>query len=151
MTADGKHSAEQQATIGRVYEAALERPPADRSAFVADACAGDEAVRREVESLLGYAGDAERFIERPAAEIVAQQVWAGNTGMTESSASLIGRQFGVYRIVSRLGAGGMGEVYQARDTRLERDVAIKVLPTIFARDPERLHRLEREARLLASL
>ena len=65
--------------------------------------------------------------------------------------SLIGRQLGVYQVLSLLGIGGMGEVYRARDTRLERDVAIKVLPHFFADDPERLRRFEREARLLAAL
>ena len=64
---------------------------------------------------------------------------------------LIGRQLGVYQVLSLLGIGGMGEVYRARDTRLERDVAIKVLPHSFADDPERLRRFEREARLLAAL
>lgn len=63
----------------------------------------------------------------------------------------IGKQIGAYRIRSLLGAGGMGEVYRATDTTLARDVAIKVLPASFARDPERLHRFEREARVLAAL
>jgi serine/threonine protein kinase len=65
--------------------------------------------------------------------------------------SLIGRQIGVYRIQALLGAGGMAEVYRARDTRLGRDIAIKFLPTLLTADPERLARFEREARVLASL
>src|SRR5436190_13929285 len=65
--------------------------------------------------------------------------------------SLGGSRLGPYEIVSLLGAGGMGEVYRARDTKLGRDVAIKILPPAFAGDPERLARFEREARLLASL
>ena len=65
--------------------------------------------------------------------------------------SLIGRQLGAYQVLSLLGIGGMGEVYRARDTRLERDVAIKVLPHFFADHPERLRRFEREAHLLAAL
>ena len=64
---------------------------------------------------------------------------------------LIGRRLGVFEIRSLLGTGGMGEVYRARDTRLGRDVAIKILPRAFAPDPERLARFEREARVLASL
>src|SRR4029077_18650854 len=68
-----------------------------------------------------------------------------------ATASLLGRQFGPYRIVSPLGAGGMGEVYRAHDNKLGRDVAIKTLPREFARDPERLARFRREARTLASL
>jgi serine/threonine protein kinase len=73
------------------------------------------------------------------------------SGMAQHSASLIGRRLGIYRIVSLLGAGGMGEVYRARDEKLQRDVAIKVLPSSFTSDPERLARFEREARMLATL
>src|SRR5437870_12789330 len=62
-----------------------------------------------------------------------------------------GSRFGAYEVVAAIGAGGMGEVYRARDTKLHRDVAIKVLPDLFARDPERLARFEREARTLAAL
>ena len=62
-----------------------------------------------------------------------------------------GARIGAYEIGARLGAGGMGEVYRARDTRLHRDVAIKVLPELFAKDPERLERFNREAQVLASL
>src|SRR5437762_2371717 len=64
---------------------------------------------------------------------------------------MIGKQIAHYQIESQLGAGGMGEVYRARDTRLGRSVAVKTLPEIFARDPERIARFEREAKLLASL
>ena len=71
--------------------------------------------------------------------------------MATDSPSLIGRQLGAYRIVSLLGKGGMGEVYRAHDTKLGRDVAIKVLPTEFAAEAERLTRFETEARVLAAL
>ena len=70
---------------------------------------------------------------------------------TAPAASLIGRRLGVYEIRAVLGSGGMGEVYRARDTRLGRDVAIKILPPAFTRDADRLARFEREARVLASL
>ena len=73
------------------------------------------------------------------------------TATLQLGASLVGRQFGTYRVVAPLGAGGMGEVYRAHDGKLGRDVAIKTLPTAFARDPERLARFRREARTLASL
>ena len=77
---------------------------------------------------------------------------AAATGMSdEPGASNVGRQIGTYQILSLLGAGGMGEVYRARDTKLGREVAIKILPRIFVSDPERLARFEREARMLASL
>src|SRR5215208_1987321 len=64
---------------------------------------------------------------------------------------MTGHRMGVYQVQARLGAGGMGEVYRARDTKLERDVAIKILPRAFTSDPERLARFEREARMLATL
>ena len=67
------------------------------------------------------------------------------------SSTLTGRRFGVYQVGALLGVGGMGEVYRARDTKLERDVAVKTLPHDVADDPERLARFEREARVLASL
>src|ERR1700682_1179881 len=69
----------------------------------------------------------------------------------DSGQSLRGRQLSSYQVLSLLGAGGMGEVYQAHDTKLGRDVAIKVLPSAFVHDPDRLSRFQREARMLASL
>ena len=85
------------------------------------------------------------FIETPALEVAAR-------ALTEEKAeSLVGRQLGSYKILSFIGAGGMGEVYRARDTKLGREVALKVLPEVFARDAERLGRFRREALLLASL
>jgi eukaryotic-like serine/threonine-protein kinase len=63
----------------------------------------------------------------------------------------VGRRVGAYELVALLGAGGMGEVYRARDTRLARDVAIKILPPAFKHDPERIARFEREAQMLAAL
>jgi serine/threonine protein kinase len=82
------------------------------------------------------------FLETPAMRY---------TAVTQTTEALLGRQFGPYQIVSPLGAGGMGEVYRAHDSKLGRDVAIKTLPPEFARDPERLARFRREARTLASL
>ncbi len=137
------------ATIERLYQAAVERSPAERHAFLEDACGGDEALRSEIESLLRFGDEADTFIEQPAAAMMSAVV----PGAAESlpDAGLIGQHIGDYRVMSRLGSGGMGEVYRAHDSRLGRDVAIKVLPTNLSRDPERLWRLQREARLLASL
>ena len=126
-----------------IFHAALEREPEARQAFLDVACSGDTDLRREVESLLSKAEQAGSFLERPALEDV--------TVTLTVAGSLLGREFGPYRIVSPLGAGGMGEVYRAHDSKLGRDVAIKTLPREFARDPERLARLRREARTLASL
>ncbi len=130
--------------VERVCQAALEVDAATRAAFLADACAGDLALRREVESLLAHEHTAERFIEAPALEIAAE-------GLAAVAGLAVGRRLGVYEIRSLIGAGGMGEVYRARDQQLGRDVAIKVLPDQWLADPERRARFEREARLLASL
>ena len=128
----------------RIFDAALDRPPAERAGFLAEACAGDDALRSTVESLLRHYGTAGSFLEEPAVK------FAG-AGSAQPAASLVGRQLGTYRIVGVLGAGGMGEVYRAHDTRLGRDVAIKILPSVYHADPERRMRFDREARLLASL
>ncbi len=119
----------------------------DRAAFLREACAGDDALRRDVESLLGYEDAAAPFLERPAIEHVAPLA----ESRPESTGDLAGRRLGVYQIEARIGAGGMGEVYRARDTKLGRDVAIKVLPPHLMVDADRRARFEREARLLATL
>ena len=129
--------------IEELYHAVRAQDAAERAAFLAEACAGDEGLRQEVESLLASPASAEGFLDRPAVAVAAQTVSVvGGSG-------LIGRRIGVYQIQTLLGAGGMGEVYRARDTKLGRDVAIKILPKVFTSDPERLARFEREARLLA--
>jgi serine/threonine protein kinase/Tol biopolymer transport system component len=125
---------------------ALELTPASRAAYLDQACAGDQPLRDELDRLLTaneLAGAG--FLSLPAmppepCERVQQEPdpW-------------IGRRVGAYEVVAPLGAGGMGQVYRARDTRLKRDVAIKVLPGNFATDPDRLARFQREAKLLAAL
>src|SRR5262249_3547062 len=127
--------------IEQLYHSALERDPSQRAAFLDEACRGDESLRREVESLLAQQSQAENFIERPAARIMAEC----------QGQSLLGQQIGSYRVLSLLGSGGMGEVYRARDTKLGRDVAIKVLPREFSSDPERVRRFEQEARAASAL
>ncbi len=116
--------------------------PADlRATYLADACGGDVALHHEVVSLLALDTQAKSFLETPAvlsSDTVAAASWAG-------------QRIGPYEIASRIGAGGMGEVYRAHDAQLGRDVAIKMLPPIFARDPDRLARFDREARMLAAL
>src|SRR5580765_6358485 len=136
---------ERWAQVERLYHAARERAEADRAGFVAESCADDEALRREVESLLAQPASATAFLGEPAIGIAAQLVSVPGPSM------LIGQRIGVYQIQAFLDAGGMGEVYRARDPKLGRDVAIKILPRIFTSDPERLARFEREARLLATL
>jgi Tol biopolymer transport system component len=115
--------------VEELLHEALERPVAERDAFLTAACAGDRALLVEVDSLLARATTASGFLEAPA----------------------VPRRVGDYEIQSLVGAGGMGEVYRARDTRLGREVAIKLLPGGFASDPGRVARFEREARVLATL
>jgi serine/threonine protein kinase/Tol biopolymer transport system component len=129
--------------VEEVYHAAMERPRAERSGFVAGACRGDADLEREVRSLLEQKS-APGFLSGPAMEVAAGLV-------DDTEAHWKGRRIGVYTLDALLGRGGMGEVYRARDTRLGRDVAIKVLPQAFTSNPDRLARFEREARLLAAL
>ena len=136
---------ERRRRVEELCEAALERTAGERAAFVAAACGRDEELRREVEALLAHAQTAEGFLETSMAEVAAHVL------AEEHGASLVGRQVGSHRILSLLGQGGMGEVYRARDTKLGRDVAIKVVAGAFLSDPGRLARFEREARVLATL
>jgi Tol biopolymer transport system component len=128
--------------LERLYHAALERPVGERSAFLRQACE-DETLRREVLALLEQPS-MPNFLGEPAVNVAAAMV-------DDVHSHWIGRRIGIYHLQTLLGKGGMGEVYRARDTRLGRDVAIKVLPRAFTADPDRLARFEREARLLASL
>jgi Tol biopolymer transport system component len=131
--------------IEQLYHAALEREESQRAAYLHEVCAGDDALRREVESLLAQEKRRDGFLESPAMEVAARAM------AKDSPQSLKGQQLGSYKIVSLVGAGGMGEVYQAHDTKLGRDVAIKVLPAAFVHDVDRLARFQREARMLAAL
>ena len=132
---------ERWATVEKLYHAALGKGPAERGPFLAEMCAGDDALRREVESLLEHDGSA---------AFLYSSCCARGSGHVE-------RRF-VHRAGCRAlrdlrptGAGGMGEVYRARDQKLGRDVAIKVLPPAFTANAERLARFAREARVLAAL
>ena len=130
---------ERWATIKRLHQAALDQAPAQRAAFLDEACAGDDALRREVESLLAYDTRAESFMESAALDVTARSVGQ------DVSLSLVGRTLGHYQVESVLGAGGMGDVYLARDPRLDRAVALKVLPPELAGDADRMERFAREA------
>src|SRR2546428_6693868 len=131
--------------VDRLLEAALERPPAERAAFLKQACAGDEELRREVASVLLSYDQAGSFIETPLEDVVSGIL------DNELARSMVGRALGRYQVYALLGAGGMGEVYRARDTRLDRDVAIKILPEHLVQDSEVLGRFEREAKAVAAL
>jgi serine/threonine protein kinase/tetratricopeptide (TPR) repeat protein len=131
--------------IQELFEAVLAQPPQDRVLFLSQACAGDESLRQEVESLLASDSAEESPFENAASKVAAG--W-----MTEQQSSdLIGQHIGRYEILSILGSGGMGEVYLAHDNSLGRKVALKLLPRQFTRDPDRLRRFEKEARAASAL
>jgi serine/threonine protein kinase/tetratricopeptide (TPR) repeat protein len=132
--------------VERLYHSTLQRPVEERSAFLDQACAGDQELRREIESLLAYEDHAANFIESPALEVAARMMADDRSGTVR-----VGEEFNQYRIISPLGAGGMGEVYLAEDTRLRRRVALKVLPSVLTKDKRHLHRFEVEARAIAAL
>ena len=143
--------------VRRLFEAAVEQPPAERSSFVSAAIAGDETLRGDVEALLAADNAALPLSAQwPAASeslLAALRVvsTAGDPATSSPPGLTAGNRLGKYDVVAPLGAGGMGEVYRAHDARLGRDVAIKILPHVFTSDPDRLARFEREARVLASL
>jgi Tol biopolymer transport system component len=130
--------------VESLYHAARTRPSGERAAFLADRCRDDESLRREVESLLNESVSDEGFLDSPASA-------AAHVAPAVTPAAMSGHTLGGYHLEALLGAGGMGEVYRARDTKLGRDVAIKVLPRAMTGDSERLARFEREARMLAAL
>ena len=136
--------------IEKLYNAALEIDPGRRREYLAQTCAGDESLRKEVERMLDCEQEASMFIEAPAIEMLAQGL-AADSALFKGTQSMIGKPLSHYQISRLIGKGGMGEVYQAKDQKLGRDVAIKVLPEEFARDADRVGRIEREAKLLASL
>ena len=127
--------------LKEVFDGARTLAIDDRAAYLAAVCDGDETLREEVESLLASHDQATSFLEIPAVLL----------DDTLSTKGLEGERIGSYQILARIGAGGMGEVYRARDTKLNRDVAIKVLLPAVAHDPDRLARFGREAQVLASL
>lgn len=137
---------EQWEQIGQLYYEAKEVDPPDRAAFLDRACAGNESLRREVEALLVAEQAVGDFIAAPALKDAAELL------TTEAAPEeLVGKQVSHYQILSLVGAGGMGEVYAARDTRLGRKVAIKLLPSMVSRDADRLRRFDQEARAIGML
>ena len=128
-----------------LFRSALEHKIEERAAFLERACAGDGGLQREVESLLASFEESDSIIETPMAEATAQLL------ISDESESLVGQQLGHYETIALLGEGGMGTVYLAKDTRLGRKVALKLLPSYFTRDANRLRRFEQEARAASSL
>ena len=136
--------ADRWSRIERLYHHAAGLTVPDRATFLARECDGDPTLLKEIESLLAEDSADAPFLDEPALAVAARLV-------ADDVPVLTGRMFGPYRIDGLLGSGGMGDVYRAYDTVLERDVAIKILPEAFNDDPDRLARFKKEAQFLASL
>jgi len=140
--------------VDKVLQAALERPEGQRADFLDNACPGDEALRKEVESLLGFHERATRFLEAPVREAALRALAKDGTKYSDANEvdeRLIGRVISHYRVLKNIGCGGMGVVYQAQDTDLPRFVALKFLPEHLGQDPAVLERFKREAYAASSL
>src|SRR5215467_8999230 len=123
--------------VDKIFHDLIEQTPEQRASFLDRLCADDPSLRKEVEDLIQAYERSGTFMDSPAA--------------VQAPGSWIGRTLGSYEFKALLGSGGMGEVYRARDSKLKRDVAIKVLPPDFVCDPERVARFQREAEILASV
>ena len=138
--------------IEDLFHAALERNSVLRDEFLAQSCAGDEELRTQVESLLAQNLSKPNLLDRPAWHAAATgPIVVNGVATMLAPGSLVGCTLGCYKVLSPLGAGGMGEVYLAHDARLGRNVAIKLLPQKYGFDPERVWRFEREARAASAL
>ena len=131
--------------IDRIFQGAIEREPHERASFLDQACGDDSPLREKIEALLRSHDGAGSFLASPASP--------PNFGKVREPAphQFVGQYLGSYELKAHVGSGGMGDVYRARDTQLRRDVAIKILPSEFSRDPDRVARFQREAVALAAL
>src|SRR5215470_15246863 len=147
-------SPERDRQISSLFHAARELTAGQRASFLAEACEGDDELRREVEALLLGDAQAGDFLQQPLRAVAADLFASSSSseGASFADASLpVGSLLGRYRILSRLGAGGMGEVFLAEDTQLDRRVAVKLLPAEFTSDAERVRRFIREAKAASAL
>src|SRR5436190_11925800 len=137
--------AERWKQVNDLFQSAVQRAPDERAAFLYKACQGDEPLRREAGSLLTSYERSENFIELPAYQVAPELVTNDRPG------ALVGKLIGHYRIESLIGVGGMGEVYLARDERLGRKAALKLLPGNLTTDETQLSRFKNEARSASAL
>jgi serine/threonine protein kinase len=137
--------AEQYKKVDELLDAVLELEPQNRPAFLDKACGSNLQLRREIESLLETTNKLGDFIETPAMEVAAQSL------AEDSDLYFTGKQIAHYKIISLLGSGGMGEVYLAEDSRMHRKLALKLLPTHFTKNTDRIVRFQRESRAVSAL
>jgi serine/threonine protein kinase len=131
--------------VEELYHAALELPPTARQSFIERSSDGDEELRRELETLLAVDRSSNNFFEQPPLSLAAEMF------ADEKRGTLVGKEISHYKIIRLLGVGGMGEVYLAEDTKLHRQVALKVLMTEFETDFDRINRFKKEARAVSAL
>ena len=137
--------------VRMIFGDAAELPPGDRNAFLSRACHGDLDLRARVEALLAADSEAADFLNAPVEEYAAELVAELEDQEPTPTERLEDRLLGPYRIVGQIGRGGMGEVFEAYDTRLDRRVAIKLLPREWSQEPEAKERFRREARAASTL